>query len=217
MLVIFDRKPGDFDQNKNKFNLSLLGITFKVHSTHLCSPLLVRVLMLHAVYLQAMRLQRTPLRERLLAQIALVRPNAGVGARVPLQVERVVESFATKSAQIPFDVRVALHVPIEQPLQRERLRADVAGEFVRVIVGDRHRRLLVVVVGSATAAAAQHMVERQRVLEAVATVDELQLDFGGQAQLEDTKCVLGHSCSLKFTTLIEVLEHFKFNLQIFCF
>lgn len=60
--------------------------------------------MLHAVHLEAVRLERAPLRERLLAQVALVRPDAGVGARVALQVERVVEALAAERAQ------VALHV-----------------------------------------------------------------------------------------------------------
>lgn len=141
--------------------------------------------MLLAVHLQTMRLQRTALRKRLFAQIALVRPDAGVRSRMPLQVERVVEALAAERAQIAFDVRMAFHVPIEQPLQRERLRADDAGEFVRIVVGDRlRRRLFVGVVGGVPAGTAgQHVVEGERIFEAMAAVDELQLDFGGKAQL----------------------------------
>jgi len=62
-----------------------------------------------------------------------------VGARVPLEVEGVVESLAAEGAQIALDVRVALHVPIEQALQRKGLHADTADELIvaggRVLVG----------------------------------------------------------------------------------
>lgn len=80
---------------------------------HLRAPLLVRVLVLDAVHLQAVRLQRAPLRKGFLAQIALVRPDAGVRPGVPLQVERIVESLAAEGAQVALDVGVALHVPIK--------------------------------------------------------------------------------------------------------
>lgn len=102
---------------------------------HLRAPLLVRVLVLHAVHLQAVRLQRTPLRERLLAQIALVRPHSGVGSGVPLKVERVIESLAAERAQVALDVRVALHVPVKEPLQRERLLAYPAAELAGIGTG----------------------------------------------------------------------------------
>lgn len=91
--------------------------------------------MLHTVHLLAMRLEGAALREALLAQIALVGPHPGVGARVALQIEGVVEPLAAEGAQIPLDVRVALHVPIEQTLQRECLHADAANELVVGILG----------------------------------------------------------------------------------
>lgn len=69
--------------------------------------------MLHAVHFLAMRLQGTALREALLAEITLVGPYARVGARVPLEVEGIVEALAAEGAQVALDVRVALHVPIE--------------------------------------------------------------------------------------------------------
>lgn len=102
---------------------------------YLGTSLLVSILMLHTVHLLAMRLEGAALREALLAQIALVGPHPSVGARVALQIEGVVEPFATEGAQIPLDVRVALHVPIEQALQRERLHADAANELVVGILG----------------------------------------------------------------------------------
>lgn len=106
-----------------------------------------------------------------------------MGACVSLQIERVIESFATERAQIAFDVRMALHVPIQQSLQRERFRADVAGELVRIVVSDRCLLVFVGGAGAAATTSAQHMIEGEWVLEAMATVDELQLDFGGKTQL----------------------------------
>lgn len=94
-------------------------MTTLLTNIHLSASLLVRVLMLDAVHLEAVRLQRAALREALLAQVALVRTDAGVRARVTLQIEGVVESLATEGAQIAFDFRVTLHVSIQEPLQRE--------------------------------------------------------------------------------------------------
>lgn len=89
--------------------------------------------MLHPVHLQAVRLQTAALRERLLAQVALVRSDSSVGARVTLQVERVVEALAAERAQVPLDVRVTLHVPVQQPLQIERFAADATDELIRIV------------------------------------------------------------------------------------
>lgn len=162
-------------------------------NTHLRAPLLVRVLVLDAVHLQAVRLQRAPLRERLLAQIALVRSDAGVRPGVPLQVERIVESLAAEGAQVALDIGVALHVPIQQPLQGKRLLAYPAGELVLLATGGatglvlhtEHIRLLqqfgmmFVLVPQP----AGDVLDGQWVLDAVATVDELQLHFCRQAEL----------------------------------
>lgn len=53
---------------------------------------------------------------------------------VSLQVERVVETFAAERAQVPFDIAVTFHVSVQQTLQIERLRAQVAAEF-RTVFG----------------------------------------------------------------------------------
>jgi hypothetical protein len=84
---------------------------------HLSASLLVSILMLNAMHLQAVRLQRAPLRKRLLAQIALVRAHPGMSPSVSLQIESVIESLAAESAQIAFDVRVTFHVTVQEPLQ----------------------------------------------------------------------------------------------------
>lgn len=93
-------------------------------------PLLVRVLLLHAVDLLEMRLQRAALREGLVTQAALVGPHACVGAYVSLQVEGVIETLPAVGAEVPLDVVVTLHVAIQHALVGEGLLADVAGEEV---------------------------------------------------------------------------------------
>lgn len=131
--------------------------------------------MLNTVHLQTVRLQTAPLRERLLAQVALVRPDARVGARVSLQVERVVEALSAERAQVPFDVRVALHVPIQQTLQVERLCADAAHELVRVVIGQRNfrggRRLRFLIVPADSMV--DRVLDRQGILNSVAAVHKL--------------------------------------------
>lgn len=104
-------------------------VTTLLTNIHLSASLLVRILMLHAVHLETVRLQRATLREALLTQITLVRTHAGVRARVTLQVEGVVETLAAEGAQIPFDLRVTLHVPIQEALQRESFHTNATDEF----------------------------------------------------------------------------------------
>ncbi len=64
-------------------------------------------------------------------------------AGVSFQIEGVVKAFAAEGAQVALDVRMAFHVPIQEPLQGETLGAESAGEFGRVVgIGsvDRSRR-----------------------------------------------------------------------------
>lgn len=77
-----------------------------------------------------MALQGAPLREALLAKVALVRPHPRVRPRVPLEVERVVEALPAEGAEVTLHVAVTLHVTVEQPLQVEVLAAHAAGEAV---------------------------------------------------------------------------------------
>jgi hypothetical protein len=44
-----------------------------------------------------------------------------MGARMTLQIKGVVEPLAAEGAEVPLHVTVALHVPVQQPLQRKRL------------------------------------------------------------------------------------------------
>lgn len=98
-----------------------------------------------------------------------------MGARVSLQVERVVEALSAEGAQVPFDVRVALHVPVQQTLQVERLCADAADELVRVVIGQRDfgggRRLRFLIVTADSMV--DRVLDRQGILNSVAAVHKL--------------------------------------------
>lgn len=48
---------------------------------------------------------------------------------VALEVKGVVETFATKSAQVTLDIRVALHMAVEESLEAERLGAHATHEL----------------------------------------------------------------------------------------
>lgn len=54
--------------------------------------------MLNTMNLKAVALERATLGETLFAKIALIGSNAGVRPGVPLQVERIVKTFAAKRA-----------------------------------------------------------------------------------------------------------------------
>jgi len=88
------------------------GVAAVLTHVHLGSPLLVVVLVSHAVHLETVRLQGTALGEGLFAEVALVGPHTSVSAGVALQVERVVESLAAEGAEVALDVAVALHVSV---------------------------------------------------------------------------------------------------------
>ena len=51
---------------------------------------------------------------------------------VSLQIECVVESFPTESAEISLGVTVTLHVSVEKPLQGETFPANPAGKLAGV-------------------------------------------------------------------------------------
>ena len=56
--------------------------------------------------------------------------GTGVCARVSLEVESVVESLATKCAQVSLDVAVALGVSAQYSLLWKRLGADATAELI---------------------------------------------------------------------------------------
>lgn len=100
--------------------------------------------------------------------------------RVPLQVEGVVEALPAEGAQVPLDVRVALHVSVEEALQGEGLVADATAEVgLAVFGGDGCYFGFVFSPGSLS----DGLLVGEGVLDAVAAVHELQLHLGGEAQL----------------------------------
>jgi hypothetical protein len=103
-----------------------------------------------------------------------------VRPRVPLQVEGVVEALPAEGAQVPLDVRVALHVSVEEALQGEGLVADATAEVgLTVFGGDGCYFGFVFSPGSLS----DGLLVGEGVLDAVAAVHELQLHLGGEAQL----------------------------------
>lgn len=100
--------------------------------------------------------------------------------RVPLQIERIIEAFPAERAQIPLHIRMTLHVSVEQTLQRKRLIAHSTTEMRLAILrcNRRHFRLVIT-----PRALSQRLLIRQRILDTVAAVHELQLHLGGQLQL----------------------------------
>lgn len=106
---------------------------YRYRRTDLGATLLVGVLVLDSVDLEAVALQGAPLGEALLAEVALVGPDPGVGPGVPFQIEGVVEALSAEGAQVSFDVAVALHVTVQKSLEAELLAAHAAGELVWVL------------------------------------------------------------------------------------
>lgn len=98
---------------------------------------------------------------------------------VPLQVESIIKTFSAKRAQIPLDVRMTLHVPVQQPLQGETLVAHPATEMT-VLGRNRSNFGFVVCPG----AWSQGVLVCQGILDAVSAVHEFQLHLGRDAQLK---------------------------------
>jgi hypothetical protein len=96
-----------------------------------------------------------------------------MGASVTLQIERIVESFAAKSAEIAFHVRMTLEVSIQQTNQSKLLVANAATK--RIVsargaarhFGDRSR-----------------LVAEQRVLDAMTSVHKFERIDGAFRQAE---------------------------------
>ncbi len=65
-----------------------------------------------------------------------------MSSSVSLQVKCVIEALAAEGAQVALCITVALHVPVQQPLEAERLGAHSASESVRVLLRSDGRHLL---------------------------------------------------------------------------
>lgn len=97
----------------------------------------------------------------------------GVRTSVPLQIKRIVEPLAAERAEVPLDVGVTLHVPIQKALEGEGLIADAtAKRRGAVIVGDRGHFDLIL-----DSRSCANLLVCQRVLDTVAAIDKFELDF----------------------------------------
>ena len=102
-----------------------------------------------------------------------------VGAGVPLQVKGVVEPFAAEGAEVSLGVAVALHVAVEETLEAEDLGTEAALELGRITLCPRGRHLV--------QPSGLHWISGQWVLNAIASVDDLQRSVWWQAELKITK------------------------------
>ena len=101
---------------------------------------------------------------------------------VALQVKGVIEALSAEGAEIALGVAVALHVPVQQPLQRELLRACPALELGRVRVRPHRGQLLV---------SPDDPLGRHGVLESVAAIDQLDGGIGRNAELLEDLVISG--------------------------
>jgi hypothetical protein len=98
---------------------------------------------------------------------------------VSLQIEGVVEAFAAERAEVALRVAVTLHVAVEQPLQGEHLGAEPALELGWIVLRPGRGELL--------QTRGLNGVIGQRVLDAIASVDDLQRGVWRQAELKKIK------------------------------
>ena len=99
-----------------------------------------------------------------------------MGSRVPLQIKCVVETLATECAEVPLGVAVALHVPVQKPLEAESFATHATRELAGVRLAPQGRQLLCLLL-------LRH-VRHHGVLDAVTTIDELKGSVCGDAELK---------------------------------
>ena len=100
-----------------------------------------------------------------------------VSSCVALEVKGVVESLSAEGAQVPLDITVTLHVPVEEPLQTEDLGADPTLELGRVRLRPNS--------GNAVRPHDLRSVGGKRVLDAVSAIDQLYRALRAKANLEN--------------------------------
>lgn len=133
---------------------------------------------------QAVRLERTSLSERLLTQITFVRSNTCMSSGMSLQIEGIVEALSAEGAQVSFDVRVTFHVTVEETLQIEAFTANVTSELVVAFdLFDRRWCALLARHRLLFAQTTRNVLDRERILDAMSTIDEFQLNLWRKSQL----------------------------------
>lgn len=109
-----------------------------------------------------------------------------MGAGVSFQVEGIIESFAAEGAQVSLDIRVALHMPVQESLQRETFRTQVADELGRIVrIGHALRLRRGIRFGTVLLdVLVDPVVRHERVLDSVAAVHEFDGRIARQAELQ---------------------------------
>jgi len=148
-------------------------VTTVLADVHLRSPLFVLVLMVDAVNLQAVTFQGAPLGEGLFAVVATVWTDSCMSTCMPLQIECIIEALSTEGAEVSLCVAVTLHVTIQQPRQTKGFSTSATGKPRRVIFTSHWWQLFTLLLF-------RH-VSHHWVLDAVTTIDELQMGVLGNA------------------------------------
>jgi len=140
--------------------------------------------MVDAVNLQAVTFQRAPLGEGLFAVVAPIWTDSCMCSCVPLQIECIVETLSTEGAEVSLCIAVTLHVTIQQSRQTKGFSTSATGKPRRVIFTSHWWQLFTLLL-------LRH-ISHHWVLDAVTTIDELQMGVLGNAValLEDEDTLL---------------------------
>lgn len=105
------------------------------------APLLVGILLVNTMDFLQMGLKRATLSEGLVTQAAFVGAHTRMCSDMSFEVEGIIEAFAAEVAEVPFDVIVALQVPVQHALKGEGLLAYVASERIPWAISSLYRHL----------------------------------------------------------------------------
>merc|ERR1719222_705521 len=140
--------------------------------------------MVDAVNLQAVTFQRAPLCKGLFAVVATIWADSCMCTRVPLQVECIIETLSTESAEVSLCIAVTLHMTIQQPRQTKGFSTSATSKPRRIVFTSHWRQLF-------TLLFLRH-IRHHRVLDPVTAVDQLEMGILGNsvALLEDEDTLL---------------------------
>ena len=110
---------------------------------------------------------------------------------VTFQVKSIIETFSAEGAEISFDVTVALHVPVEEPLEREGLATHATGELAGVRLAPHGGQLLNIFL--------LRDVTHHRILNSVSSVDNLQRSIRWYSELKRENNIIKSRSCLRWT------------------
>lgn len=108
--------------------------------------------------------------------------------RMSLQIECVIETFSTKSAQISFNIRVTFHMSIEKTLQVERFIANLTMELISIIFNYWCHGLLRHWLFFTNTS--RNILNCQWILDAMSTIHKFQLNLWWKSQLFKIKITI---------------------------